>query len=319
MKWSSSLKTIVFLDRATLSADLPDFPFPHRWIEYPSTTPEHVVERCRDAHIVVTNKVPLSGDVLEQLPHLELIGVPAAGVNHLDTETCRRRGIGIVACPGYSTISVPEHAFALMLALRRNLMPYWHDVYAGGWSGSPTFYAELHPIQDLHGSTLGIVGAGHGGKRLAELAGAFGMRVLFAERKRARCVRDGYVAFDEVLREADTISLHCPLTDETRHLFGLAEFEQMKRSASLVNAARGGIVDEGALIEALDRKLIANAALDVLEQEPPAADHPLLSRARTDLIVTPHVAWRTQVAMTRLVTQLARGIEEHYAQRQLPE
>ncbi len=309
------MKTIVFLDRATLSVDLPDFPFPHRWVEYPSTAQEQVIERCRDAQIVVTNKVPLPGDVLAQLPQLELIGVPAAGVNHLDIETCRQRGIDVVACPGYSTISVPEHAFALMLALRRNLVPYWHDVYAGGWSGSPTFYAELHPIADLHGSTLGIVGAGHGGKRLAELAGAFGMRVLFAERRDASVVREGYVAFDEVLREADTISLHCPLTDETRHLFGLAEFEQMKRSASLVNTARGGIVDEGALIEALDRKLIANAALDVIEQEPPAVDHPLLSRARTDLIVTPHIAWRTQVAMKRLVTQLAQGIEQHYARR----
>ncbi len=308
------MRTIVFLDRATLSVDLPDFPFPHRWIEYPCTTPEQVVERCRDAQIVVTNKVPLPGDALAQLPQLELIGVPAAGVNHLDLETCRKRGIGVVACPGYSTISVPEHAFALMLALRRNLVPYWRDVHAGGWSGSPTFYAELHPLEDLYGSTLGIVGAGHGGKRLAELASAFGMRVLFAERKHASAVRDGYIAFDQVLREADTISLHCPLTDETRHLFGIAEFERMKRSASLVNTARGGIVDEAALIEALDRKLIANAALDVLEQEPPAANHPLLSNPRTDLIVTPHVAWRTQVAMTRLVTQLAQGIEQHYAQ-----
>ncbi|SAK88379.1 glycerate dehydrogenase [Caballeronia catudaia] len=309
------MKTIVFLDRATLSTDLPDLPFAHRWVEYPSTTPGQVVERCRDAQIVVTNKVPLTGDVLAQLPQLELIGVPAAGVNHLDMETCRQRGIEVVACPGYSTISVPEHAFALMLALRRNLVPYWRDVYDGGWSGSPTFYAELHPIKDLHGSTLGIVGAGHGGKRLAELASPFGMRVIFAERRHATVVREGYAAFDEVLREADVISLHCPLTDETRHLFGLAEFERMKRSASLVNAARGGIVDERALMEALDRKLIANAALDVLEQEPPAADHPLLTSARTDLIVTPHVAWRTQVAMQRLVTQLAQGIEQHYARR----
>ncbi|SAL86512.1 glycerate dehydrogenase [Caballeronia arvi] len=162
-----------------------------------------------------------------------------------------------------------------MLALRRNLVAYWRDVYGGGWGGSPTFYAELHPIEDLHDSTLGIVGAGHGGKRLTKLAGAFGMRVIFAERRHATVVRESYVAFDEVPREADVISLHCPLTDETRHLFGLAEFERMKRSASLVNAARGGIVDEGALIEALDRKLLANAPLDVLEQEPPAVDHPL--------------------------------------------
>ncbi|MFM0514495.1 D-2-hydroxyacid dehydrogenase [Paraburkholderia sp. RL17-373-BIF-A] len=306
------MKTIAFLDRATLSVEMPKFSFAYRWIEYPSTKPEQVVERCKRAQIVVTNKVPLSREALDQLPELELIGVPAAGVNHLDLESCRSRGIDIVTCAGYSTISVPEHAFALMMALRRNLVPYWRDVYAGGWSGSPTFYAELHPVEDLYGSTLGIVGAGHGGKRIAQLADAFGMRVLLADRKGATSLRPGYTAFDDVLRESDVISLHCPLSDETHHLFGIDEFERMKRTASLVNTARGGIVDEAALIEALDRKLIANAALDVLEQEPPAPDHPLLRTNRADLIVTPHVAWRTQVAMTRLVTQLADGIERHY-------
>ena len=308
------MKNIVFLDRATLSVDMPELSFQHRWIEYPSTTPEQVVERCKGAQIVVTNKVPLSREALDQLPELELIGVPAAGVNHLDLETCRARGIGVAMCAGYSTISVPEHAFALMMALRRNLVPYWRDIYAGGGSGSPTFYAELHPVVDLYGSTLGIIGSGHGGKRIGQLAEAFGMRVLFADRKGATAVRPGYSAFDEVLRESDVISLHCPLTEETRHLFGIGEFERMKRTASLVNTARGGIVDEAALVEALDRKLIANAAFDVLEQEPPAPDHPLLRNPRADLIVTPHVAWRTQVAMSRLVTQLAAGIEEHYAQ-----
>ncbi|BFG80105.1 D-2-hydroxyacid dehydrogenase [Paraburkholderia terrae] len=308
------MKTIVFLDRATLSVDMPELSFPHRWVEYASTTPQQVVERCNGAQIVVTNKVPLSREALDQLPELELIGVPAAGINHLDPEACRARGICVVTCAGYSTISVPEHAFALLMALRRNLVPYWRDIYAGRWSGSPTFYAELHPVADLYGSTLGVIGSGHGGKRIAQLAEAFGMHVLFADRKGATTLRPGYSTFDEVLRESDVISLHCPLTEETRHLFGVGEFERMKRSASLVNTARGGIVDEAALVAALDRKLIANAALDVLEQEPPAPDHPLLRNPRADLIVTPHVAWRTQVAMNRLVTQLAEGIEEHYAQ-----
>jgi glycerate dehydrogenase len=307
------LKTIVFLDRGTLSADMPRFSFPHRWIEYPSTAPAEVVERCHGAQIVVTNKVPLSREALLQLPELELIAVPAAGVNHLDLETSRERGIGVVTCAGYSTISVPEHAFALMMALRRNLVPYWRDVHKGGWSGSPTFYAELHPVADLYGSTLGIVGSGHGGKRIRQLAEAFGMRVLLADRRNAAALRPGYTAFDDVLRESDVISLHCPLTDDTWHLFGIREFELMKRTASLVNTARGGIVDEAALVEALDRKLIANAALDVLEQEPPAQNHPLLRTARADLLVTPHVAWRTDVAMTRLVKQLTDGIEAHYA------
>ncbi|OLL29203.1 glycerate dehydrogenase [Burkholderia sp. SRS-W-2-2016] len=307
------MKTIVVLDRATLPANLPQFSFAHQWVEYAFTEPGQVVERCRDAQIVITNKVPLTREALLQLRELKLVGVPAAGVNHLHLATCSERGIPVVACPGYSTLSVPEHAFALMMALRRNLVPYWRDVHAGGWSGSPTFFAELHPVSDLFGSTLGIVGAGHGGKRMAQLAEAFGMRVLFAERRNAATVRPGYTAFTEVLREADIISLHCPLTDDTRRLFALPEFEQMKRTASLVNTARGGIVDESALIEALDRKLIANAALDVLEEEPPSAAHPLLCNPRADLIVTPHVAWRTDVAMTRLLTQLEQGIEQHFA------
>ncbi|SDR62113.1 glycerate dehydrogenase [Paraburkholderia tuberum] len=306
------MKNIIFLDRETLSVELPRFSFAHRWVEYPSTRTEQIVERCRAANIVVTNKVPLSREALLQMPHLELIGVPAAGVNHLDLDACRARRIEVVTCAGYSAISVPEHAFALMMALRRNLIPYWQDVHTGGWSGSPTFYAELHPVDDLYGSTLGVIGGGHGGKRIAQLAEAFGMRVLFGDRKGRTAVRPGYTRFDALLREADVISLHCPLTEDTRHLFSTAEFRQMKRTASLVNTARGGIVDEAALIEALDRKLIANAALDVLEQEPPARDHPLLRSQRTDLIVTSHVAWRTRVAMNRLVLQLVDGIEKHY-------
>ena len=304
------LKRVVFLDRATLAAEIPPLPIPHAWTDYAASRPHDVPERCRDAHVVVSNKVPLGADVIAQLPRLEMVAVPATGTDHVDRRACAERGIAVLNCPDYSALSVPEHAIALMLALRRNLPGYWQDV-AQGWPGARAFYAELHPVADLHGTTLGIVGSGDLGARTARLAEAFGMRVLRAERRGAAVPRPGYTPFDEVLAQADILSLHCPLTAETRGLVGERELRAMKHSALLVNTARGGIVDEAALLDALDHGWIAGAALDVLAQEPPPPDHPLLARPRSNLIVTPHVAWRTPLAMQRLARQLIDIIHSH--------
>lgn len=305
------MKRIVFLDRATLAADMPPLEWPHVWTDYAGTDGKEVVARCRDAHIVVTNKVPLPADAISQLPQLELVAVPATGTDHVDRQACIARGIPILNCPDYSAISVPEHAIALAMALRRNLIGYWQDIGDGAWSMSQSFFAELHPVCDLYGSTLGIVGSGALGGRTAELGQAFGMRVLQAERPGAKTVRPGYTPFEEVLREADVLSLHCPLQPDTRGLIGERELRAMKETALLVNTARGAIVDEAALLVALDKGWIAGAALDVLACEPPPATHPLLARRRYNLIVTPHIAWRTPLAMKRLAQQLIDGIERH--------
>lgn len=308
---TAALKHIVFLDRATLAGTLPPLKLPHAWTDHAASSAGQVVARCRDADVIVTNKVPLTASILAQLPRLELVAVPATGTDHVDRQACEARGIAVLNCPDYSALSVPEHALALILALRRNLMGYWQDVADGAWSQAASFYAELHPVGDLHGTTLGIVGSGALGRRTAQLAEAFGMRVLRAERPRAAAVRPGYTPFAQVLREADVLSLHCPLDASTRGLVGERELRAMKPGALLVNTARGALVDEVALLRALDEGWIAGAALDVLEHEPPAADHPLLAKRRSNLIVTPHIAWRTPLAMERLARQLVEGIESH--------
>lgn len=312
------MKSIVFLDRATLAAELPPLGPPHVWIDHAATVPADVVPRCRDAHVVVTNKVALTAADISRLPRLELVAVPATGTDHVDRLACDARGIALLNCPDYSALSVPEHAIALALALRRNLMGYWEDVAAGAWSSSQEFFAELHPVRDLCDSTLGIVGSGALGGRTAELGAALGMRVLRAERPDACVVRPGYTPFEEVLRASDVLSLHCPLQPATRGLIGARELRAMKSSAILVNTARGAIVDEAALLTALDEGWIAGAALDVLAEEPPPASHPLLARRRHNLIVTPHVAWRTPLAMQRLASQLIAGIERHLATPSIP-
>lgn len=305
-------KNIVFLDRATLVAELPPLTLSHTWTEYDGTDPADVVARCRDAHIVITNKVPLSVQTVAQLPYLELVAVAAAGTDNIDRRACAERGISVINCPDYSALSVPEHAIALAMALRRNLVGYWRDMPGGAWSRSNAFFAELHPVADLHGATLGIVGGGPLGRRTGRLGEAFGMHVLFAERREAATVRPGYTPFDEVLRQADVLSLHCPLQPDTCGLIGERELRAMKPGALLINTARGPIVDEQALLRALDEGWIGGAGLDVLAVEPPLADHQLLVRPRHNLIVTPHIAWRTPLAMQRLARQLVEGIQRQY-------
>ena len=305
------LKQIVFLDRATVAADMPPLHVPHAWTDHMASNPDDVVGRCRQAHVIVTNKVPLTATAIAQLSKLELVAIPATGMDHVDIHACAARGIPVLNCPDYSALSVPEHAIALAMALRRNLMGYWQDVSEGAWARARTFFTELYPVTDLHGSRLGIIGSGDLGRRTAQLGQAFGMKVLHAERRGSVVTRPGYTPFEQVLGQADVLSLHCPLTAETRGLIGERELRAMKETAIVVNTARGGIVNEAALLKALEEGWIAGAALDVLEQEPPAADHALLTKRRGNLIVTPHVAWRTQLSMQRLAGQLIENIERH--------
>ena len=205
----------------------------------------------QDATIAITNKVVLDRETLEQLPRLKMVAVAATGTNNVDLECCRERGIVVSNIRNYSVHTVPEHVFMLMLALRRNLLAFRADVLNGAWQKSTQFCLFTHPVQDLYGSTLGIVGSGAIGKSVAQIAAAFGMKVLLAEHKDAASVRPGYTAFDKVLSESDVITLHLPLNEQTRHLISTAEFARMKPDAILINTARGGLVDEMALLEAL--------------------------------------------------------------------
>jgi glycerate dehydrogenase len=245
-----------------------------------------------------------------------MVAVSATGTNVVDLEACRARGIVVSNIRGYADHTVPEHAIALLLALSRNLVAWRESLLAGRWQESDQFCLFDHPIRDLHGATLGVIGSGSLGQGVIRLAEAFGMKILLAERKGAASVRPGYTAFETVLAESDAISLHCPLTAETQGLIGVAELQAMKRSALLINTARGGLVDEAALIQALREGWIAGAGFDVITAEPPPAGHPMVVPellALPNFLLTPHVAWSSRPAMQALADQLIDNIEAYMA------
>ncbi len=303
------MERIVFLDRSTLEANVRRPQFEHEWVEYDETEEAEVVERLKGATIAITNKVRLRETALSQLPELRLIAVAATGVDIIDLEYCRRRNVRVANVRNYARHAVPEHALMLMLALSRNLLSYVSDVREGAWERARSFCLFHHPIRDLHGSTLGIIGYGALGQSVAKLAEAFGMTVLVSEHKGASSIRAGRTSFEDVLTTSDIISLHAPLTDETRHMIGMPEFERMKRDAILINTARGGLVDERALVDALSRGLIAGAGFDVLTTEPPREGNPLLDLNSPNFILTPHNAWASREAMQALADQLIDNIE----------
>ena len=300
---------IVFLDRDSLLAAVRQPAFLHAWREYPATVPGEVVERLRGATIAITNKVPLRAAELAQLPDLQMVAICATGTDNVDLDACRAHGIVASNIRNYSLVSVPEHVFALMLALRRNLRAYMADVEAGRWEKSSRFCLLDHPIGDLAGSTLGIVGYGALGRKVALLARAFGMRVNVASRAPVNDEGVTDMALDELLRSSDIVSLHLPLTAQTRSMIGAAQLASMKRGALLINTARGGLVDEAALAKALQDGVIAGAAFDVLGKEPPGADNPLLALRLPNFILTPHVAWASGGGMQTLADMLIDNIE----------
>ena len=302
-------ETIVFLDRSTLQARVRRPAFEHTWQEYAVTNVGDVIERLRAATIAITNKVPLRAELLERLPNLRMIAVAATGYDVVDIAYCRTRGIAVANIRNYALHTVPEHAFALITALRRNLLAYRQDVERGRWQEVDQFCFFDHPIRDLHGATLGIVGEGVLGQATAAIARAFGMRVLFADHAPPKAEGVQFTPFEDVLAQSDVISLHVPLTAETRNLIGIEQFRKMKRTAILINTARGGLVDERALVQALTEGLIAGAGFDVLTNEPPKKGNPLLDLRLPNFILTPHVAWASDGAMQFLADQLIDNIE----------
>jgi glycerate dehydrogenase len=302
---------VVFLDRASLKAKVRKPAFASEFVEHTKTsTTAEVVERLKGATVAITNKVPLREEALKQLPDLKMIAVAATGYDVIDIPYCKAHGIAVANIRNYALHTVPEHAFALILSLRRNILAYRQDVEAGVWQKSEQFCFFNHDIGDLHGATLGIIGEGALGKATAHIAEkGFGMKVLYADHAPPKMEGVTFTPFEEVLAQADVISIHCPLTNGTRNLIGLNEFRKMKRSALLINTSRGGIVDEAALIQALDEGLIGGAGFDVLTTEPPVNGHPLLDVRRPNFILTPHVAWASDGAMQFLADQLIDNVE----------
>ena len=309
------MERIVFLERDTIKAEFGRPDFAHEWVEYADTRAQEVIERVRPASIIISNKLSLGEPQLAHAPDVKLIAIAATGSDCIDLDFCRRRGITVCNVRGYAVNSVPEHVLMLILALRRNLLAYRHDVQDGKWQQSKQFCLLSHPLHDIKGSTIGIIGYGSIGKSMAQLAESVGMRLLISEHRNAKSIRAGRTAFDEVLAQSDVVTLHCPLTDETRDMFGRREFELMKRSALLINTARGALIQDQALIAALREGLIAGAASDVLREEPPRQGSPLLDLNLPNFIVTPHVAWASDEATQTLADQVIDNLEAFVAGR----
>ncbi|HVW65880.1 MAG TPA: D-2-hydroxyacid dehydrogenase [Nitrosospira sp.] len=300
---------IVFLERDSIKASIRRPRFEHTYEEYPHTAPEHIVPRLRKATIAIINKVKLDEAMLAQLPMLRMVAVTATGYDGIDIAACRRHGIAVANIRNYAARTVPEHVFALVLALRRNLVAYRQEIEQGAWQKSPQFCLFAHPVSELHGSTMGIVGEGTIGKGTAAIASAFGMRVLFAYHASPGKKDVRLTPFDQVLAESDVLSLHCPLTPVTRGMIGAAELRRMKRGALLINTARGGLVNEAELARALQEGIIGGAGVDVLSVEPPQDDNPLLNLHLPNFILTPHIAWASDQAMQVLADQLIDNID----------
>ena len=306
---------IVFLDSTGIPAShrIPSFSFPHQLTEYAHTAAEQVLERAKDADIIITSKVILNYEILSQLPKLKLIAVTATGTNNIDLVAAKALGITVKNVTGYSSVTVPEHVIGMIYALKHRLIDYHRDqLLTERWATCGQFCYVDYPISDVQGSTLGIIGRGCIGNEVARLAQAVGMRVLFAEHQHATTIREGYTAFDEVLEQADVISLHCPLTPQTEQLINAKTLALMKPNACLINTGRGGLINEADLLQALQSGKLAGAALDVLVKEPPASDDALWLAAKTqpNLLITPHVAWASDSALTTLVNKVAQNIEE---------
>ena len=298
---------IVQLDRATLPVALPTFSFAHTLECFDNTHPDQVMARIAKADIVITNKVALGREVIEATPSLRMIGVQAIGLDHLDTDALAARQIDVFNAAGYANDGVAEHALMMMLVLRRRLVEYTQAVHTGQWSRSPLFCHLGSAFDDLHSQTLGLVGYGGIAQSLERMATGLGMTVLRAERPHATTIRAGYTAFAQVLRQAQVVSLHCPLTRETRHLINADTLALMSPQSILINTGRGGLIDEKALLQALKQGHLA-AGLDVLSIEPPPADHPMLQYRGDNLLITPHSAWLGQASLHRLVNLLADKI-----------
>lgn len=303
---------IVFLDRETIGPGviLNRPQTDHEWVEYQATAEAQVLERAKDADVIITNKVPIGETTLAGLPNLKMIAIAATGYDVVDVAACSNRGIIVSNVRGYAINTVPEHAFALIFALQRNIVGYRQDVIDGAWQKSGQFCFFTHPIRDLSGARLGILGEGVIGQSVARIGRALGMDVVFASHKGVEGLGPLYTPWDEVMETSDVLTLHAPLMPATRNMISTPEFEAMKRKPIIINTSRGGLVDEAAMVDALDRGLISGIGFDVLTSEPPQPDNPILQILdRPNVIVTPHVAWASTEARQTLWNQVAHHID----------
>ncbi|MBN1250774.1 MAG: D-2-hydroxyacid dehydrogenase [Bacteroidales bacterium] len=300
---------IVFLDALTIGADL-DFKLLEKegeLIIYQTSLKEDLAERIKDAEIIITNKVLIGKNEFEKAQNLKLICVAATGYNNIDIEEAKKRNIIVANVKNYSTEAVVQHTLSLILALQNSIVEFANESKSGNWSKSPIFTMLNHTFVDLKGKNLGIIGFGTIGKRVAEIAKAFGMNVLVGKRKGINYNNDDRVEFEELIKRSDVISIHAPLSENTLNLFTENEFKKMKNDAIIINTARGGILNEKDLYNALKNKEIRAAAIDVAENEPINIDNPLLKL--DNIIITPHIAWTSKDSRIRLLKGIVENIK----------
>lgn len=274
---------------------------------YERTLPDEVYNRCRGAEIILTNKTVITKDIIQKLLHVKLISVLATGYNVIDTEAARNKGIIVCNVPAYGTASVAQHTLALILMFSNHAALHAQSVAQGEWQQSPDWSYSKKPLMELANKTLGIVGLGNIGEQTARIAGAFGMRVIYYNRHDKHTNIAEYKDLKSLFRESDFISLHCPLTEGNNQFVNASLLKIMKPSAFLINTARGQLINESDLTDALNNNKIAGAALDVLSKEPPDGNNPLL-RAR-NCMITPHNAWMTKEARQRIIDITATNIK----------
>jgi len=311
------LERIVFLDEGTIGPGVTIRPpsFEHEWQSHQQTAPADTATRLRSASIAITNKVRIGASELAASPDLRFLAVAATGYDIIDLDACRARDVAVSNIRGYAVNTVPEHTFALITALRRNLVEYRNQVLEGEWLRGNQFCFFNRPIWDLSGSTLGIIGAGAIGQAVGRVGRGFGMNVIFHDKYATRAPEAGPLVDLTALRDqADIVTLHCPLTPETRNIIDTEFLASMKTTAILINTARGGLIDEPALDDAIRNGGIAGAGIDVTETEPPGFDSAIMDLAKLpNVILTPHVAWASVGAMQTLVDQLIDNIEAFVA------
>lgn len=280
------------------------------WKCYPQTKPTEIIERLQDAQVVICNKSVISKEVIEACPSLKLILITATGTNNVDLAVAKERGITVCNCQGYGTAAVSQHAIMLMLALATHLIDYDKAVRQGEWQRSPNFCLMDYPIMELAGKTLGVIGYGELGQAVAKLAEAFGMKILIGQIPN-RPKHNNAIPLSELLSQVDILTLHCPLTKDTKNLIAEQELRAMKKQALLINTARGGIVNEQDLAKVLKSGHLGGAATDVLTVEPPKEGNPLLTGDIPNLIVTPHTAWASKEAQQRIVAQVIENAQAY--------
>lgn len=279
---------------------------------YERTPPHQIVERCKDAEIIFSNKTPVSRETLEQLPELKYIGVLATGYNVIDIDFAKERGVVVTNVPGYGTASVVQMTFALLLELCQHVQKHSDSVFQGDWAASPDFCYWKYPLVELEGKTIGIIGFGRIGKKVADVATAFGMNVLGSARHHSdQSYRKNFswAELPELLSNSDVVSIHCPLFPETKGLINKDSLSQMKNSAFLLNTSRGPIVVDEDLAEALNTGVIAGAGIDVLSVEPPSTSNPLFKAK--NCLITPHIAWATKEARSRLMETVEKNLSSY--------